>query len=420
MTSALEGALKDLWQHVTCERQAWLLGAGVSVDAGIPLMYPLTEYVATLVSEKSKTHERLLLGIRKELPDSCHIEHVLSHIADLVALAERTKAKAAAIAGATVKVEELRTLHHLILECIGYAVRYGYRPATATSREQRGKPGAPIVDVDDHRRFVRQVFASRNKPGIAEAPISFFTLNYDTLVEDALALEQISFADGFIGGAMAYWAPEQSYAVGKSEQSVRARVYKLHGSIDWHVVSEGAVVRCRDGCAYPNRQDNLLIYPQANKYVATQKDPFATLFSSFREILMSSLRSVLGICGYSFGDEHVNEEIEFAMRQPQSRTVIVAFAKEVEEQGQVRPPKKLCEWLSERPWKDRVFVATDRGLYHGNLTNLCASNGEVPWWSFRGLTDYLADGPEFYDFASSQAASSGYENVATLKKKGAA
>jgi len=309
MDPELESTLNDLWQHLTSDRQAWLLGAGVSFSAGIPLMYPLTTYVQTLVEEMDAGKAGLLKSIREQLPEICHIEHVLSQLGDLIALAQRSRAGAIVVDKEEVTVDSLSALHHTILTFIGTAVRCGYRPKHGAEPEIRGSETKPLVVVDDHRAFIRQLFASRAKPGFQQSPVSFFTTNYDTLIEDALALERIAFLDGFVGGAMGYWSPEHGYADHKLWR-VGAKVFKLHGSVDWHLVEDGNVMRCRSSCRYPDRVNNLLIYPQSTKYVATQKDPFATIFGHFRAALAKGPDNVLGICGYSFGDDHVDGEIE--------------------------------------------------------------------------------------------------------------
>lgn len=391
--AALESALQDLWQHLTSDRQAWLLGAGVSFDAGIPLMFPLTKYVRTLVREKDMKAHDLLESIIKQLPDSYHIEHVLSQLGDLIALAERSRNKAMPVDGEDVSVSDLLALHRDIVDHIGHAVRYGYKPPQGSEPERRGSQCEPIVEVAGHRQFVRHLFAARVKPGIGQRPITFFTTNYDTLIEDALALEHIPCVDGFLGGAMAFWSPEVAYSTLHGQAG--ARIIKLHGSVDWHRMEDGALVRCRAGCGYPDRAGNLMIYPQSTKYVATQRDPFASLFAQFRSSLAVNPDNVLGVCGYSFGDDHVNDEIEAAMTRPGSKTVLIAFSGEVWDGGARHLPTQLQAWLGERIWSDRVFVASASGLYHGSLVNLLPKGAAMDWWTFNGLTRYLAEGPEF-------------------------
>jgi hypothetical protein len=92
-------------------------------------------------------------------------------------------------------------------------------------------------------------------------------------------------------------------------------VIKLHGSIDWHLGEDDRVWRVRDGDLYPKKISRVLIYPQSTKYLATQRDPFAAQFDLFRRALGAREENVLATCGYSFGDEHINQEIELALQR---------------------------------------------------------------------------------------------------------
>lgn len=85
----------------------------------------------------------------------------------------------------------------------------------------------------------------------------------------------------------------------------------------------------RDGDLYPEKSSRVLIYPQSTKYLATQRDPFAAQFDLFRRTLGSNKENVLAICGYSFGDEHINQEIELALRCPENKTTILAFSQKL-------------------------------------------------------------------------------------------
>ena len=77
------------------------------------------------------------------------------------------------------------------------------------------------------------------------------------------------------------------------------------------------------------------------------------------------------------------------MGQPGSNTVVVACVREDEE----GVPTAIKEWLSKRPWRRRVFALTDRGFYHGDLTNqMPAGDGAWNWWTFEGITKYLVAG----------------------------
>ena len=213
----------------------------------------------------------------------------------------------------------------------------------------------------------------------------FFTTNYDTLLEDAIALGRYPCWDGFSGGAVAF--REHRFGRAVPSDGLRAKVIKLHGSIDWVMGEDGDVWRVRSTDKYPSRKGRVYIHPQSTKYVATQKDPFAAQFSMLRELIGSSSELVLVVCGYSFGDEHINEELERALSLPGNKTTFIAFCKESD-----GLPQDIERWRNS-PWGERVYALSQRGLYCGAQGPfLQKENGEHDWWSFRGVTRFLEDG----------------------------
>src|SRR5690606_29959946 len=105
-------------------------------------------------------------------------------------------------------------------------------------------------------------------------------------------------------------------------------IYKLHGSVDWQRNENGILFKVRYGANYLKNESEIMIYPQATKYVETQKDPFFYLFNGFRNALNYNEDNVLVTCGYSFGDNHINNEIEAALTREGNRTTLVAFPEE--------------------------------------------------------------------------------------------
>jgi hypothetical protein len=410
MPPELERQTRYIDSLLNLPRQVWLLGAGISYDAGIPLMYPLTNRVEELLESQD-----LLLGfdtvrsctlyqrVRSQLPGDSHVEHVLSHIADLISLGERQTEKFLKIGDEDVTCEELRETHRHIQLAISYTVEYGY--IKRNEEEQIGSPENPIVTRDHHDAFVKALFSDRRAGLEHNPPVRFFTTNYDTLLEDSLSFAQIAHADGFAGGATAYWDPGGSdlqleQAVKFSEPS--ASIHKMHGSIDWLQDGDGVVFRVRSEVIRKSlpSQSQLLIYPQATKYQVTQRDPFATLFSEFRRALNSNGASVLITCGYSFGDEHINAEIERAVRQRGNNLIVLALCGQKMD-AENKPaandgvPDALSKWLtSETPWSQRIIVAGSHGCYRGNLTNLLTNTKPPDWWTFKGITKLLSQGPE--------------------------
>jgi hypothetical protein len=392
--------LNQIDNLLSLPQQMWLLGAGVSKEAGIPLMHPLTDRVsAILKGEQQAAFESL----KAEIDGNAHVEHVLSHLCDLLAVAARCKTKAVIVGTKKYSDKELAELHSAILLAIRDTVRWGFIPKADGSDEKVGSKDDPIVKVEQHQRFVDAIFSQRRANFERRPPVAFFTTNYDTLLEDALALSRVCTSDGFSGGAMAFWFSDEG-AAGYDNPftqagALRSRVFKLHGSIDWYASAEDVVVRLRDGAGYPKDAANrLLIYPQATKYQVTQKDPFASLFRAFRNALCHPEEGVLLICGYSFGDDHINEEIERSLRQRNNRLNVLAFVKQSD--GELGDSEglsaALVKWLGKESgqWKEKLIVAGSRGVYHGSLENLLPAGEKThPWWSFSGLTELLQHGP---------------------------
>lgn len=387
MDAHSKDCLKQLDTLLAERNQSWLFGAGISLGAGIPLMGALTERVFKLAEEKGEPNDKTVLGnIKGQLPDNSHIEHVLSHIADHRSLSERSRDKQVTFGETAFSLEELDAFHKRILSWIAETVRWGYQSKTDDTAEQIGSREKPIVKIDDHRGFIAALF-NRGQAGLAErrGAVRLFSTNYDTLLEDALALNGLPYWDGFNGGAVAY--RNHRYGDKEPDHGYRAHVIKLHGSIDWHLGEDGKVWRVRDGDTYPETTVRVLIYPQSTKYLATQRDPFAAQFDLFRRTLSSNEENVLGICGYSFGDEHINQEIELSLSRPENRTTILAF---------VLSQNETLESWRQSAWGKRLYIITQDGLYIGKDDPLCIPDGEKKndWWTFQGVTKLLINGAE--------------------------
>ncbi len=383
-----EGQLENLKQHILdAGQQNWLFGAGISFDAKIPLMYPLTERVEEIIDKNgSDSDKSILSALKKELEIDSHIEHYLSHLVDLIAIAERSKERSAALDGEKRSIKNLRISHTAIIKAIGVTVRYGFKDNEVGTAEN------PIVEIEHHLSFVDALFSNRANLE-NRSKITFFTTNYDTLLEDALALCKKQVVDGFSGGAVGFWNPTKEFSQGVNDSDMHF-LYKLHGSVDWHRDGKTGLVRARYGSKYLSDPSNIMIYPQATKYVETQKDPFANLFMGLRSALNTRSQNVLITCGYSFGDNHINTEIESCLTTIGNNTTVIVFINEC--------PKKdddvvinpiLDNWLQNSEFGKRIFVAGKKGLYNNSIIPISPEEKtELNWWSFSGLTQFLKTG----------------------------
>jgi len=177
-----------------------------------------------------------------------------------------------------------------------------------------------------------------------------FTLNYDTLLEQALELLGIQYFDGFTGRAAARFDPSvyglDVYYPGEvAEGRVRRfdkflHLYKLHGSIHWF--EQGDEMRARHpdlapfqayaGMTSVEKAATLMplarvapsvgILPTANKFTQTLTMPYAHLFRSF-QVRLGIPQTFLLVLGYGFGDEHVSRIIESALMNPSLVMLVV-------------------------------------------------------------------------------------------------
>ncbi|MDX0584691.1 hypothetical protein GOD01_17535 [Sinorhizobium medicae] len=170
-----------------------------------------------------------------------------------------------------------------------------------------------------------------------------FTLNYDTLFEQALELLGIQYFDGFTGRAAARFDPSvyglDIYYPGEvTEGRVRRfdkflHLYKLHGSIHWF--EKGSEMRARHPDLVPfqtyasltpaqkasaliglaGKTPSVGILPTANKFAQTLTMPYAHLFRSL-QVRLGIPQTFLLVLGYGFGDDHVSRIIENALMNP--------------------------------------------------------------------------------------------------------
>ncbi|MCH4021771.1 MAG: SIR2 family protein [Acetobacter sp.] len=138
---------------------------------------------------------------------------------------------------------------------------------------------------------------------LREQPVHLFTTNYDLLLEQALEESAAPYFDGFIGARRAF------FDLGAVEDDTLlpprwARLWKIHGSLNWRLDEAGGVVRSDEkptGSSY-------LIYPSHLKYDQSRKMPYLAMLDRLKAFLLKP-SAILFICGYSFADEHINDVI---------------------------------------------------------------------------------------------------------------
>lgn len=349
-------------------RPAFLLGAGCSKCAGIPLSDELTKQI--LEGDKLGVESKNILETVKKLfesPGNAQIEDYLSELIDFLAIAERREMRNATrktvqIAGMECNTKQLREAVEQIKQAIASIIE-----ETETS-------------IEIHRDFVAAVDRSvRVGKEREREPVSYLVLNYDTIIEDALALEKISYSDGIDGGVTGWWDPQTF-----DREGLKARVFKLHGSINWCEIERDPLPRrVNPGLKKGLRTTKNLIWPASTKYRETQLEPFEQLMTRARRAMRpnSRFQRVLIICGYSFRDAHINAEIDRALKESDGHLTIVAFT------GENDLIEPLRTWNKDTAFREQVLIFGKRGFFHGK--NKESSDEDLPWWKFENIVRIL-------------------------------
>jgi len=351
--------------------RVFLVGAGCSKCAGLPLMEELTTNVLNSGGLDADT-TNILKGIQDSFTGASgpNIEDYLSEIIDLLAIAER-------------RVERGATDNQVFIKEKQYA-----GPQLREAAEKIKRTISDIIECKDkkiditvHREFVKAVHRPI-RPGKIDSSgcVDYLCLNYDTLLEDALALERISFSDGLDGGVTGWWNPSVFERDGLS-----SRIFKLHGSINWCEFDDDPLPRRVAGNVNVQSEGDkrILIWPASTKYRETQRDPYAQLAEQGRKALRaaSGSQKILISCGYRFGDSHINLEIDRALHESDGRLTVVVFTSDDEPQGQLK------KWYENSAVTEQVLIFANRGFFHG--TTRTESDSDLLWWKFENLTRLL-------------------------------
>ena len=367
-TSPFSDAVAKLEELLLQGRRAFLIGAGCSKCAGLPLTAELTD-LAIGSEQLDETSKAILEAIRNEFrgATTSNIEDYLSELVDLLAIAERRANRGASpgqvgVGGKPYSNSQLREAAEQIKRSISKAI------------EKR-------VEIETHREFVRAVHRSA-RPGKVTpgSVVDYLVLNYDTVVEEALAIERVVFSDGIDGGVTGWWNPE---TFGRPD--LAARVFKLHGSVDWcEVANDPLPRRIGQKLQIQDMQDRrILIWPASTKYREAQLDPFVQLGGFARNVMRPDRGSqqVLVICGYSFNDAHINIEIDRALRQSSGDLTVIAFS------GENEPVGQLMKWNQAVEIQEQVLIFTRRGFFHGATEHRASQ--DLPWWKFENFVRLL-------------------------------
>jgi hypothetical protein len=359
--------IEELTSLLSQNKQAFLLGAGCGKCAGLPLMEELTQKVLDAIPKNENAHA-ILEGLVGQFAESkgSTIEDYMSELVDLISIAERRAMRSAkttnvSIATKSYSADDLKSALTKIKQEIEKAI-IGCKHK-----------------IHNHRQFIRAVHNLQSGKTGSGRPVDYFTLNYDTLLEDALSLEKVPLADGFNGGVTGWWDAD-AY----NSDKAMARVFKIHGSTDWCLLDDDVLPRrIRHDLKDDNGKEPVLIWPAATKYRESQRDPFAQILNKMRHTLRPPQNEViLTIIGYSFGDSHINDELNRALLEADGRLTIIICTELEKPNGLL-----LNNWRTEPQFREHVRIYARRGFFHSD--DAIESNNDLPWWKFEIISRLL-------------------------------
>lgn len=171
-----------------------------------------------------------------------------------------------------------------------------------------------------HQDFLRRL--TRRAPRRPRA--NLFTTNYDLCFESAAAYIGLPIIDGFSFSVPPHFQPEvfdydivtnSSYSKEPDFVPSLLRLFKLHGSVDWHQ-HEGVVTKKAD------TDTPILIYPQSGKYASSYTPPFLEIMSRFQWLLRQRNIGVITVC-CGLNDLHIAEPLLSAVKTNSSLRMIV-------------------------------------------------------------------------------------------------
>lgn len=184
-----------------------------------------------------------------------------------------------------------------------------------------------------------------------EHPVEIFTSNYDLLTDQALEERRVPYFDGFVGADRTFF---DLNSIEQDSLPARwARLWKVHGAINWWRTDNKKNVERRAREAAGKEGDLQMIHPSHLKYDESRRMPYLAMLDRLKTFLGEG-QSVMVTCGYSFSDEHLNEVIL---------------------QGLSGNPNAICFGLVFGDRTDSP-IAMDKARKHANF-NLLAADGAI-------------------------------------------
>ena len=273
---------------------------GASLKSQVPTIDKLTKEIVEKLGDDKK-YKKALEEIKSELgKGDFNVEHILSNIIQKKEIIGNGKLNDLC----KTEFEQLETDIKKVIN----------------TKVSVHKYKSEIVENLVHTDFAEWVGRADRK-----CPIEIFTTNYDFLFEIGLEYRGVPFYDGFSGSFEPFF---DSLSVDNTMFSPHCtKLWKIHGSLGWCYEKTLDKVLRKDPDVI--KEADILIYPSILKYSEAKKFPYVSLIDRLSNFLKQD-DTVLFICGYSFGDAHINEVILSALKTDTTSHVFVLYYDEYE------------------------------------------------------------------------------------------
>jgi hypothetical protein len=267
----------------TLDGTGFIFGAGSSFEAGYPLMPALTiDVVRLLTADERSCLDEVLTAAGETYDESTGMPNIET-LADLV-IAHSTNS------GSPKYISLETRLRELVLQRI-LAV---HNPT-----------------LDHHCRFLNAL--KRRAFGLS-CTVWIFSTNYDLLFEIAAARTGVLIHNGFHGATERFFYPQQFRSISgeisgnrfSPHNHLTIKLIKLHGSISW--TEEASSFYERHPAALSAACHRVMVLPRRKKLIDTLAPPYDSLFTLASKVLGGECKYLVS-CGFSFGDEHINQQL---------------------------------------------------------------------------------------------------------------
>ena len=335
--------IDDLRDHLARhdKRIAFLFGAGTSVsdpssesndsEPLIPIVSELTELCKRRVKKAGKSYaeawERVYLAckedmVRKKYMDrDPNIEDILSRVHMMVEAVSDFETLA------NLDKKELTKFESIIRKEIASIAN----PKKIDS----------IVEKLPHREFARWLMKVMRK-----YPVEIFTVNYDVLFEAALEADRVPIFDGFVGSYQPFFHPDSLRHKELAPGDNYTRLWKMHGSVTWRKEEIDARTRIVRGGADNSGE---MILPSFQKYDESRQQPYVAFTDRLSRFLELE-DALLIVCGFSFGDQHINDIIFQSLENhPRTHVYALQFADHNRDTDLIRRGKQYSNMIIVEP-----------------------------------------------------------------------